>query len=275
MRTLSLALSLSLLCLTAAQTCSPAVKCDPSLCKKPDCHCSGEETIISDLDARPQIVYLTFDDGFTALAEEQFYRGLFDGTYKNPNNCSIRATHFIAHTSTDYSLVNQYWHKGHEIAAHSITHRNNLTYWETMSPEEWKTEMVGVRKMIGQFANLDPCEVKGNRAPFLQGGGDNMFSMLQNNSFLYDCSWPTRAYGYIDAEYGLYPYTLDYSTKQDCPIKPCPECSWPGVWVQPMIDLEDEWYGSNIIEDITAEHVYSMLMKNFQRVYHGEYDEEE
>ena len=28
------------------------------------------------------------------------------------------------------------------------------------------------------------------------------------------------------------------------------------------------------IEDITAEHVFSMLMKNFQRVYHGEYDEE-
>ena len=134
--------------------------------------------------------------------------------HRNPNNCSIRATHFIAHTSTDYSLVNQYWHKGHEIAAHSITHRNNLTYWETMSPEEWKTEMVGVRKMIGQFANLDPCEVKGNRAPFLQGGGDNMFNMLMNNNFLYDCSWPTRAYGYIDAEYGLYPYTLDYSSKQ-------------------------------------------------------------
>jgi len=160
-----------------------------------------------------------------------------------------------------------------------------------MSPEEWAMEMVGVRKMIGQFANLDPCEVKGNRAPFLQGGGDNMFNMLQNNSFLYDCSWPTRAYGYIDAEYGLYPYTLDYSTKQDCPIKPCPECSYPGVWVQPMIDLEDEWIGSNpncptcgnvcsmldgciIIEDITAEHVFNMLMKNFQRVYNGEYDEE-
>ena len=45
---------------------------------------------------RPQIVYLTFDDGFTAQAEEQFYRGLFDGTYTNPNGCAIRATHFIS-----------------------------------------------------------------------------------------------------------------------------------------------------------------------------------
>ena len=50
---------------------------------------------------------------------------------------------------------------GHEIGAHSITHRNNITYWSDMSAEEWAKEMVGVRKMIGQFANIDPCEVKG------------------------------------------------------------------------------------------------------------------
>ena len=43
----------------------------------------------------------------------------------------------------------------------------------------------------------------------------------------------------------MFPYTLDYKSKQDCPIEPCPSCSWPGVWEQPMIDLEDEWIGSN------------------------------
>jgi len=284
-------LCLSLLSYTLAEQCTPATKCDSSACKSPDCHCSGEETIISDLDARPQIVYLTFDDGFTALAEETYYHELFNGNYKNPNGCNIRATHFVTQTSTDYSLVNQYWHLGHEMAAHSVSHRNNQTYWEHMSAEEWRDEMVGVRKMIGQFANIPPCEVKGMRAPFLQGGGDNMFQMLAENNFLYDCSWPTRAYGYIDAEYGLYPYTLDYASKQDCPIAPCPECSHPGVWVQPMLDLEDEWYGSNpncptcgnicsmldgcvIPSDLTADHVYNMIMKNFLRVYSGETDSE-
>ena len=88
--------------------------------------------------------------------------------------------------------MNQYWHLGHEMAAHSITHRNNLTYWATMGVEEWKEEMVGVRKMIAQFGNIPPCEIKGTRAPFLQGGGDNMFQMLAENNFLYDSSWPTR-----------------------------------------------------------------------------------
>ena len=29
----------------------------------------------------------------------------------------------------------------------------------------------------------------GNRAPFLQGGGDNMYEMLSENNFDYDCSW--------------------------------------------------------------------------------------
>jgi len=117
-----------------------------------------------------------------------------------------------------------------------------------------------------------------------------MFQMMEENNFLYDSSWPTRQYGYIDAEYAMFPYTLDYKTKQDCPIDPCPKCSHPGVWEQPMIDLEDEWYGSNpacpecgnlcsmldgcvIPEDATKEHVYSMLMKNFNRTYRGEADE--
>ena len=55
---------------------------------------------------RPQIVYLTFDDAFTAQAEEQFYRGLFDGTYKNPNGCDIRATHFI--TQVTYQFLEKF-----------------------------------------------------------------------------------------------------------------------------------------------------------------------
>ena len=70
------------------------------------------------------------------------------------------------------------------------------------------------------------------RSPFLQMGGDTQFSMLYNNNFDYDCSWPTRfifhflrfnnpdkivlgrAFGYMDAEIGLYPYTMDFESVQ-------------------------------------------------------------
>merc|ERR1711936_483909 len=91
-----------------------AVHCGPECDKMMDgdqhlCHCSGNETSFPIKD-RPRIVYLTFDDAFTAQAESQFYRGLFNGTFKNPNGCAIRATHFITQSYTDYELVNQYWH---------------------------------------------------------------------------------------------------------------------------------------------------------------------
>jgi len=272
--------------------CEEAVKCQPA-CSEPgntECQCSGNETQIP-INNRPQIVYLTFDDAFSALAEKDFYRPLFDGSLKNPNDCAIRATHFITHSYTDYSLVNQYWHMGHEMASHSITHRQGTSYWRDMSYEGWVDEMVGVRKMIGQFAAIDTCQVKGARAPYLQGGGDTMYQMLQEKGFTYDCTWPTRTYGYVDAEAGLFPYTLDYKSVQDCPIEPCPKCSHPGLWVQPMIDLEDEQLGVNpqfpdegmpcsmldacVIPQppFTQQRVFDMLMKNFNRTYRGDYDD--
>jgi len=280
--------------------CPTAPKCNPASCKLPDCFCSGNDTTIegsSDPKVKPQIVYLTFDDALSREAATKFYEELF-GTptnhkFSNPNGCALRATHYITHSYTDYSLVNKYWHYGHEIASHSITHRNNQEYWAGMSEEQWVKEIVGQRKITGQFAAIDPCEISGMRAPYLQIGGDTMYSMLEKNNFKYDCSWPTRAFGYVDAEQSLYPYTLDYKSVQDCPIQPCPTCAHPGLWVQPMVDLEDEWMNSTnppfgnpcsmldgcvIIKhhdyvDQDPVQVYDMLMKNFQRVYNGDYDE--
>lgn len=283
----------------AIQTsCPDAPSCDPATCVLPDCFCSGQQPDVGG-DDRPQIVYLTFDDALSSQASSLFYDELFgtptEPAYTNPNGCGIRATHYVTHSYTDYSLVNRWWRFGHEMASHSVTHRNNITYWQTMSEEEWAAEMVGQRRITAQFANIDPCEVSGMRSPFLQGGGDPMYAMLQHNNFSYDCTWPSRAYGFTDAENGLYPYTLDYKSKQDCEILPCPSCSHPGLWVQPMLDLEDEWLGGNpsdpnlgnpcsMLDACTIiphdqygeqdpEQVYHMLMKNFLRVYEGDTDE--
>ena len=77
----------------------------------------------------------------------------------------FRATHFITHSYTDYSLVNKWWHYGHEIATHSVTHRNDIKYWEEMTEKEFKDEAVGQRRITGQFAALDPCEIKGLASP--------------------------------------------------------------------------------------------------------------
>jgi len=293
MKPRQLFLLLSLLCNLglSLQDCSPSSSC-PASCQLPDCACSGSEPYVN--GTRPQIVYLTFDDALTAQASSQFYHELFgrpsEHNNSNPNGCALRATHYVTHQYTDYSLVNRWWRFGHEIASHSITHRNNLTYWQSMTEAEWAKEMVGQRRITSQFANVPACDISGMRSPFLQLGGDTQFSMLSNNNFEYDCSWPTRAFGYMDAETGLYPYTMDYQSVQDCEIKPCPTCSYPGLWVQPMLDLEDEWIGSvvpdqgnpcSMLDACTIiphdeygpedpKQVYDMLKRNFDRVYTGD-----
>ena len=65
----------------------------------------------------------------------------------------------------------------------ACSHRNDINRWKKMDKQTWKDEMVGIRKMIAQFANIPPCEIIGNRAPYLQGGGDAMFEMLYENNF--------------------------------------------------------------------------------------------
>ena len=84
--------------------------CDPQLCQLPDCACSGTEPDMS-VKERPQIIYLTFDDGMTKEFDDNFYTELFmpdeQGNYKynNPNGCPIKATFFVTHKSNDYQVV--------------------------------------------------------------------------------------------------------------------------------------------------------------------------
>ena len=60
---------------------------------------------------RPQIVYLTFDDGISKLFDDQYFSQLFmpdaNGNYKytNPNGCPIKATFFVAGKNNDYQTV--------------------------------------------------------------------------------------------------------------------------------------------------------------------------
>ena len=43
----------------------------------------------------------------TALADDLYYKGLFDGSLTNPDGCAIRATHFVSARSNDYTLVSE------------------------------------------------------------------------------------------------------------------------------------------------------------------------
>lgn len=71
--------------------------------------------------------------------------------------------------------------------------------------------------------------------PFLQMAGNNQFKMMLENDLEFDLSWPTRNF----VNPGLWPYTTDYLSAQECLIGPCPTESFPGRWVIPMLNWKD------------------------------------
>jgi len=289
---------LGLLAGTWAQTCedfgvvdAPPCNADANCTASQGCACSGDEPDIP-LEDRPMIVYLTFDDALTQLLHTEYFTQLFDGTYSNPNGCPIRATFFLTHESNDYTLVNKYYSEGHEMASHSITHLNDQNYWEGLDVEGWRSEITDMRSMIANFGQVAEEDIIGMRSPFLINGGDTMLSMMSEDGFTYDSTVASLEFGYFNLENGRWPYTYDYASTMDCQIPPCATCSFPGVWSQPILDLEDsripgfnETHGypcamldscvievedeNGDVQDETADMVYEMLKKNFERAYNG------
>ncbi|OWR47572.1 chitin deacetylase 8 [Danaus plexippus] len=249
-----------------------AEKCDPEKCKLPNCRCSSTE-IPGNLEARdtPQFVILTFDDAVTTVNIETYRSILYNRA--NSNRCPIGVTFFINHEYTDYSIVNELYNRGFEIALHSITHKTNQTYWKEATVEESTREFVDQRILVSHFANIPQRSIQGIRSPFLQLSGNSTYQMIKENGLTYDLSWPTVRF----TDPGLWPYTLDYASIQDCVIAPCPTASVPGVWVIPMIswtDLEgfpcsfvDACFSNPNLSDEDAWFQY--IVKAFEKHYLG------
>ncbi|KAF2900103.1 hypothetical protein ILUMI_06084 [Ignelater luminosus] len=243
-----------------------AEKCDPNVCVLPYCRCSSTD-IPGDLKPSeiPQIVMLTFDDA-VSIGNIGYYRTAFNNR-KNPDGCPIQTTYYVSHEYTDCSLVNELKANGHEIALHSITHEPPTTRWQNLSVEEHMLEFADEVTLLNQFARIPRDDMQGIRLPFLQLSGDNSFQMIQNAGLKYDSSWPTSQY--------LWPYTLNFSSTQDCPIGPCPKSSIPGVWVVPMINWKDNHNVScsmvdscvNIPQD--KEGLVEFMVRNFKQHYEG------
>ncbi|XP_066596969.1 uncharacterized protein Cda5 isoform X2 [Prorops nasuta] len=245
------------------QVDKPAAKCRRDVCLLPDCSCGGADIPGEYLPEEiPQIVLLTFDDSVNDL-NKGLYTDLFEKGRKNPNGCPISATFYVSHEWTDYSQVQNLYAAGHEIASHTVSH----SFGEQFSHRKWAREVAGQREILSAYGGVKLEDVRGMRAPFLSVGGNNMFKMLWDTNFTYDSSMPI-----YENRPPSWPYTLDYKLFHDCMIPPCPTRSYPGLWEVPMVMWQDLNGGRCSMGDAcsnppTADGVYKMLIKNFERHY--------
>ncbi|XP_014480783.1 PREDICTED: uncharacterized protein LOC106747613 isoform X2 [Dinoponera quadriceps] len=211
--------------------------CKPQKCRPPDCWCSEDGAgIPGNLTALavPQMITITFDDAVNAENFE-LYSKIFTDDRKNPNGCPIRGTFYISHQYTNYRDVQYLWNVGHEIAAHSITHRGPEEWWSRNATiEDWFDEMVGMANIIKKYAAVRIGDIKGVRAPFLQVGWNRQYLMMSEFGFVHDSS--------IVAPFSdppLWPYTLDYRPSHPCVRvgQLCPTRSYPGIWELPLNQL--------------------------------------
>ncbi|KAL1433770.1 hypothetical protein MTO96_012302 [Rhipicephalus appendiculatus] len=247
--------------------------CDERVCRRPSCACESDQPPAGlQRSLVPQFVTLTFDDAVN-VGNMVFYRELLNGNRKNKkNNCSIAATFFVSHDYTDYEAVNQLYSWGNEIALHSISHRTDSTYWQTINTTQWEREVAAQKEMMEILANVPASNVTGFRGPFLYNGGDAAFRMLQKH-FRYDCTLVHQRERRHDP---VYPYTMDYGFRRSCMVWPCPKDTYAGLWVVPMNVLFKERSGQDypcamadacLPHPLTANETFEYLRSNFEDYY--------
>lgn len=107
-----------------------------------------------------QFVVVTFDDAVNV--NNMFsYRSLVYNRI-NSNGCKAGVTFFVSHEYTDYTLVNELYNQGYEIALHSISHVANQEYWRDASNETLMREFGDQKIQIAHFANISIDSIHGN-----------------------------------------------------------------------------------------------------------------
>ncbi|MBN4663929.1 hypothetical protein H4F36_24220, partial [Escherichia coli] len=101
----------------------------------------------------PQFVTATLDDAVNVL-NIVTYRDILYGRRNKNNNCPAGFSFYVSHEYTDYTLVNELYNNGFEIALHSITHLTNQTYWAAGTYETMVQEFAEQRVQMAHFANI-------------------------------------------------------------------------------------------------------------------------
>lgn len=135
--------------------------------------------------------------------------------------------------------------------------------------------MAGAREIIKNFANISDQNIYGVRAPYLRVGGNNQFTMMEENFFLYDSTITAPL-----QNPPLWPYMLFYRMPHTCHGngQKCPTRSF-AIWEIVMNELDrrenpllEELPGCAMVDSCfstkpTPEQFYNFLVHNFNRHY--------
>jgi len=120
-------------------------------------------------------------------------------------------TFFTSHKYSNYSAVQDFHRRGHEIASFSITNKDSAKYWTDGTYDDWLAEMAGNRLIIERFANITDGSIIGVRAPYLRVGGNKQFDMMADQFFVYDASVTAPL-----SRVPIWPYTLYFRMPHKC-----------------------------------------------------------
>ena len=128
------------------------------------------------------------------------------------------------------------------MAVHSVTHDNTEKYWDEGTQETWEEEMAGGRAITSAWANIQPDETQGARAPLLRLGGNRQFDALANTGFAYDASMVAPL-----SNPPYWPYPLEYASPHRCHgnFQVCPSRSHAGVMEMVSVGDQDETSGND------------------------------
>lgn len=135
--------------------------------------------------------------------------------------------------------------------------------------------MAGMRVIIEKFSNITDNSVVGVRAPYLRVGGNNQFTMMEEQAFLYDSTITAPL-----SNPPLWPYTMYFRMPHRCHgnLQSCPTRSH-AVWEMVMNELDrredpnnDEYLPGCAMVDscsniLTGDQFYNFLNHNFDRHY--------
>ena len=214
---------------------------------------------------------MTFD-GAINLNNFKHYDDLLKMTKNNNSNeCPIRGTFFVTHNYNNYQMVEYFYSKGHEIAVSSVTGKTLRFRNESV----WRDEIRTMRSLLQTLGNVPGEDILGARAPQLNPGEDDQFSVLLEEGFIWDSSVSTKV-----TDLPIWPYTLDYRIPHECKIKSCPKKAYPGFWEIPanIHFIEDQSGGQCsymdqcIFAHLDDEDVFRWLKEDFNRFYEvGQY----